>query len=127
MSALHWFEIPVSDIERAKKFYDAVLDTHIPVMDMTAQMGSMLGMLPNRDGIGGALVQNTQHGYTPSQQGTMVYLVVESDLNDSLGKVEGAGGQVILPKTPMGESQDAGFTAWIIDTEGNKIGLFSRN
>lgn len=126
MSALHWFEIPVNDINRAVKFYSTVLDAEINIVDLSAQMGSMLGMLPNRDGAGGALVQNSQHGYTPSGDGTLVYLVVDGDLNEAVGRIESAGGQVVLPKTPLGEGTDDGFMSWLIDTEGNKVGLFSK-
>ena len=48
MSALHWFEIAVTDIERAKVFYETVLDVEIPIQDLRAQMGSMLGIFPDR-------------------------------------------------------------------------------
>ena len=123
MSAIHWFEIPVTDINRAQKFYSTVLDVEIPIMDMTEQMGSMLGSFPSDGDVGGMLVQNSQYGYEPSKIGTLVYLSLgDADLNVALGKVEGAGGKVTLPKTSMGEN---GFTAWIEDTEGNKVGLFS--
>jgi uncharacterized protein len=125
MSALHWFEIPVEDIQRAVAFYERVMSMTIPVIDMTEQMGSMIGMLPDRGGVGGALVQNSQYGYTPSQAGTLVYLVVDGDLNQTVARVEPAGGQVLLPKTPLGEGAGGGFTAWIADTEGNRVGLFS--
>jgi predicted enzyme related to lactoylglutathione lyase len=125
MSALHWFEIPVESIQRAVTFYEAVLGASIPVVDMTEQMGSMIGMLPNRGGVGGALVQNSQYGYTPSQAGTLVYLVVDGDLNDVAARVVPAGGQVLLPKTPLGEAGGGGYTAWMADSEGNRIGLFS--
>ena len=123
MSALFWFEIPVNDIERAVAFYSAILDVEIPIMDMTQQMGSMLGMFPANGGVGGVLVQNSQYGYEPSMTGTLVYLALgDSDLNIALGKVEGAGGKVLMPKADMGEN---GFSAWIADTEGNKVGLHS--
>ena len=122
MSALNWFEIPVSDIDRAVKFYSTVLDAEIPLIDMTAEMGSMLGMLPDRGGVGGALVQNQQYGYKPSMEGSLVYLSVDGDLDKAVNKVQGAGGQVLMPKTGLGEN---GFTAWIADTEGNKVGLHS--
>ncbi|MCB0063409.1 MAG: VOC family protein [Caldilineaceae bacterium] len=123
MSALHWFEIPVTDIERATKFYGTILDTEIPIVDMTEQMGSMLGMLPDRGGVGGALVQNTQYGYVPSQAGTLVYLQLgDTDLNLAVEKVAATGGQVLLPKTALGEN---GYCAWILDPEGNRVGLYA--
>lgn len=123
MSALNWFEIPVSDINRATTFYSTILDSEIPIVDMTAEMGSMLGMLPNRGGVGGALVQNAQHGYVPSQEGTLVYLHLgDVDLNVAVRQVESAGGQILLPKTSLGEN---GYCAWLLDTEGNRVGLYS--
>lgn len=125
MSALHWFEIPVVDIQRAVAFYERVLGVSIQVIDMTAQMGSMIGMLPNRGGVGGALVQNSQHGYVPSQAGTLVYLIVDGDLSQVVARIEPAGGQVLLPKTALGEGAGGGYTAWMADSEGNRVGLFS--
>ncbi len=126
MSALHWFEIPVNDIQRAVKFYEQVLGTQIPVLDLTAQMGSMIGMLPNRGGTGGALVQNAQHGYVPASMGTLVYLVVEGNLTRAVETARAAGAAILLPPTPMGEGEGGGFIAWINDTEGNRIGLFAQ-
>ena len=120
MSVIHWFEIPAKDIERAVKFYKSVLDFEMPILDVTAQMGSMLGMFPDNRG---ALVQNSQFGYEPSKTGTLVYLALgDIDMNIPLDKVEPAGGKVLLPKTAMG---DQGFSAWIEDCEGNKVGLHS--
>lgn len=126
MSAIHWFEIPVGDFDRAKTFYEGLLSTQIHVMDMRETMGSMLGMLPNRGGAGGALVHNAQHGYVPSMSGAMVYLVTDGDLDATLGKVGELGGETLLPKTPLGDAAGGGFTAWIKDTEGNRIGLYSQ-
>ena len=120
MSVIHWFEIPAKDIERAVKFYKSVLDFEMPILDVTAQMGSMLGMFPDNRG---ALVQNSQFGYEPSKTGTLVYLALgDIDMKIALDKVEPAGGKVLLPKTAMG---DQGFSAWIEDCEGNKVGLHS--
>lgn len=93
MSALHWFEIPLTDIKRATEFYETILAADIAVVDMTAEMGSILGILPNRDGAGGALVQNSQYGYIPNKEGTLVYLQLgDIDLNIAVDKVVPAGG-----------------------------------
>lgn len=124
MSTINWFEIPVLDIHRAQQFYSRVLDTDIPIMDMTEQMGSMLGILSRGEGVSDVLVQNSQHGYVPSQEGILVYLTVgDVDLNKAVARVDDAGGKVTLPKTDLGEQR--GYCAWILDTEGNKVGLYS--
>lgn len=121
-NALSWFEIPVSDFERAKTFYQKIFDYEMPEMNME---GVRMGIfLHDRDngGIGGAICSG--QGYTPSgQNGPKVYLNCGKDLNTVLGRVEAAGGKSILPKTEIGENM--GHFAFINDTEGNVIGLYS--
>ena len=126
MSAIHWFEIPAADIQRAAQFYGQVLQAEIPLMDMTAQMGTWLGSLPARGGVGGALVQGEAVGYVPGQAGALVYLVVDGTMEAALERVGTAGGQVLLPKTPLGEQAGGGFVAWIVDSEGNQVGLYTK-
>jgi hypothetical protein len=126
MSAIHWFEIPVTDIDRAARFYGTVIGVEVPILDMSAEMGSKLGMLPDRGGVGGALVQNAAHGYTPSMTGSLVYVVIEGAIDAALGRVEAAGGRVLLPKTLLGGRQGGGYIAWITDTEGNRVGLYGQ-
>jgi len=122
MATARWFEIPVQNIDRAKSFYETLLGIEIVPIDMTAEMGSMLGMFPDEDGVGGALVQNNQYCYVPSQEGTLIYLTAPESLEETLNRVEPAGGQILLPKTSIGEN---GVIAWIRDPEGNKVGLHS--
>ena len=117
MSA-HWFEIPTKDISRAVRFYNRVLGLEMAAMDM---MGCQMAMFPcGTGGVGGALVQHSEQ--SPSATGTMVYLDGGDDLSTPLGKVEAAGGKVVMPKTSIGEH---GFCAMFLDTEGNKVGLHS--
>jgi predicted enzyme related to lactoylglutathione lyase len=125
MSAVHWFEVPVRDIKRASQFYQKVMAVDIQVVDLREQQGSQVGMFPGRGGVSGALVQNDQYGYVPSKEGSLVYLELDGDLNEALARVVPAGGQVLLPKTSLGDDSGGGFTAWISDTEGNRVGLFS--
>ena len=65
-------------------------------------------------------------GYLPSREGTLVYLNVSGDLDDVLGRVGAAGGEALLPKTALGGDAGGGYVAWVLDTEGNKVGLFSQ-
>ncbi|HZN35384.1 MAG TPA: VOC family protein [Pirellulaceae bacterium] len=118
-NAIHWFEIPTRDIQRAVRFYNRVLNTEMAAMDM---MGCQMAMFPCEQGVGvgGALVQHEQQA--PAAQGTLVYLDGGDDLAVPLGKVEAAGGKVAMPKTSIGEH---GFCAMFIDTEGNRVGLHS--
>ena len=118
-NAINWFEIPVTDFERAKKFYETIYDGEIMEMPFP---GGRYGMLPSdmQNGVGGGLAQG--EGFEPSAKGTIVYLNGGEDLNIPLAKVETAGGKIILSKTAIGEN---GFMAHFIDTEGNRIALHS--
>ena len=40
--ALNWFEIPVTDFDRAKTFYETVLGTTVATMEMGATTMGML-------------------------------------------------------------------------------------
>ena len=119
MNAINWFEIPVADIKRATKFYNTILGADMQSMQMG---GGQMTMLPaDESGVGGALTQ--AEGFTPSQNGTLVYLNGGADLAVILGRVEGAGGRVLEPKTDIGSG--FGFFAIFVDSEGNKVGLHS--
>jgi predicted enzyme related to lactoylglutathione lyase len=118
----NWVEIPTSDMERAKTFYCTILG----IKELQQQnMGDMLyTFLPMTQGdVGGALVQHPN--YAPGQgQGVCVYLVVQGDLNATLAKVEAAGGTVVIAKMALGE-MGPGYIAQFIDSESNRVGLFS--
>ena len=117
--ALSWFEIPATDFDRAKAFYEAVLRRPIEPMVMGPTTMGFLSSDPNAGG--GAIVSGDD--VTPSEQGTTVYLNGGEDLAPMLARVEEAGGSVVVPKTEIGN--DFGFFALFIDTEGNKVGLHS--
>ena len=116
---LYWFEIPVTDFARAKAFYETVLGISIAPMAMGPTLMGMLSTDP--EAVGGAIVQG--EGGVPSQNGTMVYLNGGDDLAPLLARVAQAGGQVVVPKTEIGNG--FGFFAHFVDTEGNKVGLHS--
>lgn len=118
-NAINWFEIPVKNFERAKKFYEQIMNGEIQVMPHPE---FKYGMLPAdmENGVGGGIVEGP--GFEPSDKGTLIYLNGGDDLSIALSKVEQAGGKIILPKTAIGGN---GFMAHMMDTEGNKIALHS--
>ena len=114
-------EIPTADFARAVKFYQTVLGLAIEEMEMD---GNQMGVLPNENGtVNVVLVKGTD--YKPTTDGAVLYLNAGDDLQPMLDKVEQNGGQVILAKTEI--SPEMGYFALFIDTEGNKLGLHSRN
>ncbi len=117
-NALNWFEIPVTDVERAKRFYESAFDIK---MDLTEMLGMQMVIFPSQHPkTGGALVKSAQH--KPSTVGSVVYLNGNPNLQTVLDKIEEAGGRVIMPKTSLGES---GNMALFLDAEGNLVGLHS--
>ncbi|MBS1772616.1 MAG: VOC family protein [Bacteroidetes bacterium] len=118
-NAINWFEIPVTDFDRAKKFYGTLFNAEVQEMPHPEYK---YGMLPAdmQNGVGGGIVQGP--GFEPSQTGSLIYLNGGDDLSGPLSRVEAAGGKVVLPKTSLGPN---GFMAHFIDTEGNKVALHS--
>ena len=120
--AVNWFEIPVSDFERARAFYSRIFDFDMPEMTFgTVRMGILLHDR-EKGGIGGAIVHNGEH-YTPSADGTKVYLNGGRDLGLVLDRVPGAGGEVLIPKRMIAPGM--GFMALFKDSEGNVLALQS--
>lgn len=117
---VNWFEIPVTDIARAKSFYESVFDTSLTDMEMGPSQMAMFPMEQGAPGATGALVK--ADSYTPSQEGSVIYFLTES-IETSLGKIESAGGKTFMPKTSIGEH---GFIAMFGDTEGNRVALHER-
>ena len=97
-----WFDLPVADLERASKFYGAVLE-HGPV------------------GNGGCLIPN---GKEVSAVGILVYMNVDGRIRDAVRQVEKLGGRVLEPVKGIGPH---GFRAIVLDSEGNRIGLHSNS
>lgn len=117
-NALNWFEIPVTDVARAKKFYETAFDIEMHQMEM---MGMQMVMFPSQSPkSGGALVKSTNH--KPSTEGSIIYLNGNPNLQIVLDRIENAGGKITMSKTSIGEN---GNMAFFLDTEGNLVGLHS--
>lgn len=119
-----WFEIPVSDMDRAKIFYETVFDIKIQVEQFgDTKMGWFpFAENPEARGAGGSLVQNEQF-YKPMANGTLVYFS-SPEITYEMRKVEEAGGVVLQEKTLIRE--DIGYMSLFLDSEGNRIALHSR-
>jgi predicted enzyme related to lactoylglutathione lyase len=116
---ISWFEIPVSDFDRARKFYETIFDIEMTVTEM---QGYKMAFFPNFEGrISGAICYG--EGYIPSGAGSLLYLNANPDVNLVLDRATAAGGRIIVPKTMV--SADSGFYAFLVDTEGNRIALHS--
>jgi hypothetical protein len=122
--AIDWFEIPAADFDRAVRFYEAIFAFKTSFMPIPN--GPKMAMFPvdPGEGVGGAICHHPEW-YVPSKAGTLVYLNADPDLSTVLARIEGAGGKVVVPKTQI--SQQYGFMAVFLDSEGNRVALHSRN
>ncbi|WP_394843879.1 VOC family protein [Pendulispora brunnea] len=115
-NAVNWFEIPVNDLERAVRFYEAVFRIELK---RERSEDLELAIFPSdQAGVGGALSLSRHRA--PSPNGSLVYLNATGVLDEVLARIEGASGHVLLPKTNIG---DPGFIALFSDSEGNVVGL----
>lgn len=114
---VNWFEIPVTDMDRAKTFYETIFSFDVSINQVGNETMGWFPFDPKAPGATGSLIQN--ENYTPSHQGSLVYFSVP-EINDVLAKVEGAGGKIVNPKFSIGPH---GFSGHFEDSEGNRVGL----
>lgn len=119
-NSLNWFEIPATDINRSQKFYETIFGITMEPMDMGDAKMAFFPWTPGSGKATGSLSQSPNH--KPSMEGTIVYLNANPNMDDVLAKVEEAGGKILAPKMNIGEH---GNIAFIMDTEGNNIGIHS--
>lgn len=111
-----FFEIPAVDFNRAVKFYETILGTKITAHDFGKE--KMAFFSDNAGAISWA------EGFKPSKDGVLVHLSCD-DISKTLASIEAQGGQIITPKTKI-ESDNAGYFAVFGDSEGNRVGLWSK-
>jgi len=122
-NVLNWFEIPVSDFNRAKKFYETIFDIQMQDMPMGDIEMSFFPYNPGSGKLSGAICKGEM--YKPgSNGGPLIYFNGNPDLQAALSKVESAGGKVLMPKTEI--TPEIGYFAIFMDSEGNTVALHSQ-
>jgi hypothetical protein len=121
LNPVNWFEIPVNDMPRAVRFYEAVLGVKLDINEMASFTMAWFPMHQDVPGSTGTLIKGDS--YTPSHAGTMVYFSVD-DIDAALKRVAAGGGKILNAKTSIGEY---GFVGHFEDTEGNRVALHSRS
>ena len=115
---VNWLEIPVTDMLRARRFYEAVFSFAIVDMEVN---GEIYPCFPDKNGNGfsGALVQ---YDFTsPGKKGPLVYLNAQEGVALIAAKIKDAGGTII--KVPAEIALGFGYFALFEDTEGNLLAL----
>ncbi|MGA9237861.1 VOC family protein [Robiginitalea sp.] len=122
-NVISWVEIPVVDMDRAKQFYESIFEIEIEVHQFKELLMGWFPFADGKPGASGSLVRHSG-AYVPSDtMGPVVYFSCD-DVQHVLDRVEGAGGQIMQPKTQISEA--IGFMGILSDTEGNRIALHSR-
>lgn len=116
-----WFEIPVSNMDRAKKFYESVFKIEISLQDIGGLMMAFFPANPESPGAMGSLMK--YDSYIPSHEGTLIYFGSE-DVEIELNRIKESGGEILMGKTQI--SPEIGFMGMFQDTEGNRIALYSQ-
>lgn len=118
--ALNWFEIPVTDMDRAIRFYETASACGLR-REAFGGPGQELAVFEVKDdaAVKGALL-SAPHA-KPSAQGAIVYLNAAPSIDAWLTRAQQAGGKVLLGRTALPEGM--GFFAHVLDTEGNRVGL----
>ncbi len=122
INTLVWFELPVSDLTRAKHFYERVFNTRLKADDRFPG----LAIFPRsaEEAATGALVQagpDSHLGASPSTDGTVVFLNCDGDLDGVLHRAQSLGATVLqeVAQLPSG----MGWIAQFRDLDGNRVGL----
>ena len=118
-----WFEIPVTDMDRARTFYETVFEVGIQVHQMGELEMGWFPMADGKKGAAGSLVKHPDFYHPSSTAGVVIYFSCK-DVAVSLERVSRAGGTVLQPKKAVGEGY--GYMGLFLDTEGNRIALHSQ-
>jgi predicted enzyme related to lactoylglutathione lyase len=119
-NAINWFEIPATDISRAKTFYETIFEISMHEMEMPDMKYALFPFDPASAKVSGAIAKSPFHN--PGSTGTIIYLNANPDLQLVLDRIEKAGGKITMPKTSIGGN---GFMAFFTDSEGNGMALHS--
>ncbi len=118
---LCWADIPVTNLDRAIKFYSAVLGKEVKKL---SEDKMDYGLLSHEEQNASAClcIRSDSGGVDnrPSANGPLIYLLVEGRLDEAVEAARANGGKILRARQQIGEH---GFRAVIIDSEGNRIAL----
>jgi uncharacterized protein len=114
-----WVDIPALDLERASRFYSAVLGDKLTKQEF---QGFTFYLLPGYEtDVSGCVF--TKADEKPSDHGPLLYLNAQGRLDEAIAAVEPNGGKILAQRHQIGPH---GFRAIILDSEGNRVALHSR-
>jgi predicted enzyme related to lactoylglutathione lyase len=114
-----WFDIPVSDLDRAITFYAAVLGVGVAKESFDQFEFAVIDHGP---GNGGCLVKPMDENWKPGRDGILTYLNADGRIRDAVAQVQAHGGEVLQDVHAIGPH---GFCARALDPDGNLFALHS--
>lgn len=117
-----WFELPVTDMARATKFYESVFQIAIEHQKMGVLEMGWFPSGKDQTGASGSLVLHSEFYRPSATHGALVYFTT-GDVSQTLERVVQAGGKVLQDKKAIGEGY--GFMGLFLDSEGNRVALHS--
>ncbi len=114
-----WFEIKVSDFEKAKNFYSQLFNWDFKLSQASKTI--YWNIFTGENSVGGGFTKRelSENG----GQSIVIYIEVE-DIEESLKKAAELGGKIEEHKTLISES--AGFYGLFRDLDNNVIGLWAK-
>jgi predicted enzyme related to lactoylglutathione lyase len=122
MNAVGWFEIYVTDMSRAKAFYESVLDRKLEKLGNPGSGVSEMWAFSGNPGAAGATGALVRMEDGPSGAGGVIIYFVCDDCAVESRRAARSGGKIVKEKFSIGEY---GHIALVTDTEGNMVGLHS--
>ena len=116
------FEIHADDPQRAMDFYGEVFDWSFQALEDSAECWRVVTGPEDQPGIHGILLR--RQGLAPEAGQAVaawVGTVQVQSLDDAIGAVVAAGGQIVAPKM---EHPNSGWSCHCRDPEGNLFGLW---
>lgn len=111
-----FFEIIAVDFQRAVNFYNSLLKINLDICECG---DDKMAFFPHKEG-----AISCSPGFYPSKDGTIITLKAVEPLNQMLERAKELGGSVVMDITKI-SNENSGSFALILDTEGNRIGLYS--
>jgi uncharacterized protein len=111
-----WFEIPVTDMERARRFYQAVLQNEMEDMEGPNPMARFAAR--DEESVAGHIYPGKP---APEGTGPTIHLAVAAPLEEAMERVTVNGGKLVSPIISI----PAGRFVYCLDPDGNSFGLFA--
>lgn len=116
---ISFFEIPTTDFKRAVKFYENVLCIQFSIFECEDEK---MAFFPEEEGNAPGAISYGKD-FFPSKDGVLIHFHV-NDMEDTVLRIKQNGGKIVREKTKI-EADGMGYFSLFIDSEGNRLGLYS--